>query len=214
MAAATMLKDTFHLSLSDRQKLIGLRDTLKVNPDDSLKIITTIVADNPLWFGEDDFRLEYNRTMDLLASEAISFDNIDTCDFQYTDMVKPGDTIVCNEEIVIVLDTLKIDKKEYLKYYNSDTLIKPKNFFDDIRYDMAYSSLIDNSLGADTITYILNHYRDTATYSQSIDTLNRAEMLAIIEVEKNKAIIREKGNPIDNLLTGVEHFIEKIKKKD
>ncbi len=214
MYAAGILQDTFHISLSDRQKLIELRDTLKIDPDDTLKLTTTSVDENSIWFAEVDFRYEFNRTIDVLEGEAVSI-KVDTiCDIGNKHFDKKGYSIFFNDIIARQGDTILLSGKDSIAYTACNSLEKQLNFFDDIHYDMNYTLLLNDTLSTDTIVCLLEQYRDTATYTQSIDTLNRAEMLTIIEVEKKKSKKRIQGNPIKDLVAGIENFIEGIRKKD
>jgi hypothetical protein len=214
MYAAEILKDTFHISLTDRKKLIALRDTLKVDPNDTLKITTKVVAENPIWFDEDDFRYEFNRTIDVLGAEAISIDVDTICEVGNKYFDKKRYSIFYKDKIVRQGDTILLVGKDLMTSIDCDPVKKQFSFFDDIQYDMNYKLQLNDTLSADTLTYILNQYLDTVNYTQSIDTLNRAEMQMIIEVEKNKALKRNTGNPINDLVETVENFIEGIKKKD
>ena len=213
MYAAQILKDTFNVSLSDRQLLVELRDTLKIDNEDSLNVTTSVVTENKEWFQHGDFRYEFNQAMVLINKEAMSFEVLDTCDQDIQNHNKPGDTLLIKGKRAIVLDTLKINEDDFFIFSYSDTIVKPINFFDDIQYDMNYTLVLSDTI-QDTavIANILDEYINTTTYSQSIDTLNRAEMQVIIEVEQNKILYRNRKNPIGNLVAEVEKFIDRIKK--
>jgi hypothetical protein len=211
MAAAKILKDTFHISLDDRQKLIDLRGILG---GDTLKISTTLFADNPLWFDEVDFRDDFNSTMEVLEAEAISIEVDTLCDVWNKNFNHKGYSIFFKDKIARQGDEILLRGNDSLNFRKCDTSEAQLNFFADIQYDLNYKRLLNDSLGPDTTVYILNRYRDTVTYTQSIDTINRIELPYIIEAEKNMAIVRNKKNPIRNLIADVERYIGGLKKTD
>ncbi len=215
MEVARMLKDTFHISLTDRQTLVELRDTLKIDKKDSLNVTTSIVMENRMWFQDCDFRYDFNQAMRLLNKEALSFEVLDTCGQDIQNPNKIGDTLLIEGKKAIVLDTLKIDNKDFCLFSYSDTVVKPVNFFDDIQYDTNYTDVLNDTI-QDTAIVVkeLKLYTSEKKYNYSIDTLNRDDMKVIIEVEQNKTMYRNRKNPIGNLVAGVEKFIERIKKKN
>jgi hypothetical protein len=214
MYAAQILKDTFNVSLSDRQLLIELRDTLKIDKEDSLNVTTSVVTENKVWFQDCNFRYEFNQAMRLINKEALSFEVIDTCGQDIQNPKRIGDTLLVKDKMEIILDTFKINEEDFCVFSFSDTVVKPANFFDAVQYDMNYTQLLNDTItNIDTIAKILNGYKNTKKYSRSFDTLNRAEMQVIIEVEKNNILYKNSANPIGNLVAGVENFLERIKKK-
>jgi len=216
MYAAYILRDTFHISHADRLLLIDLRDTLKIDSNDTLKLSTLTVRQNPSWFKDGKFRYEFKQTMELLKNEALSFDSTEICKLGDSILVSDNDSLyyVGKCDKVMALDTLEINGLKYYEYNASNTLGQPSTFLDDIQYDMDYPLQINDSIKDTTeIATILNEYRKNKKYNKSIDTLNRAEISVIIKAKQNKVIYDKKVGPINNLVAGVETFIEKIKKK-
>jgi hypothetical protein len=214
MYAAQILKDTFNVSLTDRQLLTRLRDTLKIDPQDTLKLTTTMVKDNPWWFQRGDFRYAFNQTVAVLETEALTFENSDTVEITAPGLTRQGDTVLMNGQPITALDTILTEGKKYLRYGYPDSIIIPETFFSDIRYDLNYTLLLNDTL-RDTaqVAALLRHYADTATYNPGIDTLNRMEIQTVIKVRQNDIIYRRRMTPLNNLVAGVENFIEKIQKK-
>ncbi len=214
MYAAQILSDTFNVSLADRQLLVCLRDTLRIDPRDTLKLTTTVVEKNPWWFGNGDFRYAFNQTTDVLMSEALTYENSDTVKIPSPDIVWKGDTLLMNEQVIIPLDTILEESDKFLCYGYSDSIIKPVTFFHDIRYDLNYTLLLSDTVN-DTaqVAALLRHYTDTTIYNTGIDTLNRMEIQAVIKTQQNNIIYRQRMAPLNDLVAGVENFIRKIQKK-
>ena len=212
MAAADVLSDTFHISLDDRKKLIALRDTLMPTID-SLDLTTSAVPLYPGWFDEGDFRSDFNHTMELLENEAGSIEIENICDLNAKWIDKNEYDVFFNDELVKLGDKIQVVGKDSVAYNACDTSANQLNFFDDIQYDLDYEKELNDLLSVDTTIQILNLYSDSVTYTQSIDTLNRAEFPDIMLVEEKKAIIQNKRNPVQDFITGVEGFIDRIEKK-
>ncbi len=212
MAAADVLSDTFHISLDDRKKLIALRDTLMPTID-SLDLTTSAVPLYPGWFDEGDFRSDFNHTMELLENEAGSIEIENICDLNAKWIDKNEYAVFYNNKLVKLGDTILVSGGDAVVYKACDTSANQLNFFDDIQYDLDYEKELNDLLSVDTTIQILNLYSDSVTYTQSIDTLNRAEFPDIMLVEEKKAIIQNKRNPVQDFITGVEGFIDRIEKK-
>ena len=219
IAAAEILKDTFHISICDRQKLIDLRDKLNISTD-SLHFITKIVLKNPLWFDEDgysegtDFRDEFNHTMNALETHAISIEVDNICDVWNSHFDKKEYTLFLKEELVRQGDSILFTDNDSVIYKKCDSTFNRLNFFSDIKYDLEFYGKLKDSLSADTTVYILNQYYDTVSYTQRADTLNRAEMKVVIEVEKRKAIEKNQVNPVMKVAATIEEIVERIRKKN
>jgi len=213
MVAANVLSDSFNISIADRELLISVRDTL-LPADDSLSLSTKVVAQNAEWFDENDFRYDFNHTMKVLEQETVLYEIGDTCEL-WNEYLKRGDYLMYLNRIYMegLDDTLVI---------NSDTVAfnycrgkeSRNNFFEDIQYAMDYTLLLNDSIKSpDTIANILDRYKQQTIYLNELDSLNLIEIKAIVAVEEKKVTEREKRNPIQDLVAGVEGFIEKIQLK-
>jgi hypothetical protein len=213
MAAANILSDTFNISLDDRDTLIALRDTLMPTVD-SLNLTTNIVSQHPGWFGEGDFRYDFNHTMELLENEAIMYEVDDTCELWNETLKRNRYQLYLNGKFMEGLKNKLVVNGDTSDFISCNGNVDQSNFFENIQYDMNYTLVLDDTIErADTIDSILTRYENKRSYSNQLDSLNRNEMQAIIAVEQKQVIARNKRNPVQDLRAGVEGFIDKIKKK-
>ncbi len=210
MYAAEILSDTFNVSVEDRQMLVELRGELKIDQPDTLNLTTDTVLESYYWFRDVDFRNEFNSTLDVLRNATVSYTI--TGKSEELKLDRKNDTTFLYKGVVV--DVLDMKNKDSVTISIPDSSMKVITFFDDLKYDFKYQSMLkDSKPDSLVLDSIMNSYRVEIDTLSTFYSLILRESDTIEKAEYNKMIDAKTFAPVRNLVAGVNSFMKSIEKK-
>ena len=195
LEAANMLEDTFYIDLKDYMQLIKLRGSIQIDKDDTIRIATDIMYDHRIWFEKNDFREEFNNTLDLLNNKMYCPEYVDTI---HNITVKDSNKYFYDSIPVLIVDTTIVQK---------DTLISftYENCSKDIPFPLKvlkYEVIISSEITSEML-----HKQIVTSY----DELRLHERDLMIRKIKEDSIYQSKTLIIRDLHAGLEKLIDRIR---